>query len=274
MSAFLTAPSESRSERRPTKADGQINVHESDTRKKTRVARAQDREHWETELEPLSRDERWEMLKKNRLCANCKKLVACGKDGCLLKHHPLLHKDQIPTIQNIQQPVHAHQRLTSATTMFRIVPLTLHNKERSIDTPGELQERYAHLRETALEGYHAAVPRILIGVDNSKLGLPLEICEGKWTEPVATRTTRLGWTVHGNNKNATDTTSDANTSQHCFHACRCSPDRELHLMVKHFFSMESYGVRKVETLPESAEEIDLEAAFYGKKTKLNYRTAF
>lgn len=346
ISSSLAAPPETRSERRPAKAKGQINVHESGKREEASVTRPQNREFWEKELEPLSRDERWELLKKNRLCANCfgqhrrshcRRSRACGKAGCLLKHHPLLHRDQTPPVQIVPTPeniCHAHQRPNSGATLFRIVPVTLSSKGKSIDTyafldegssltmvdecvaneldiPGtpeslclrwtsnqvreehdsriislqissraigsrkytlrdvrtvqslslpnqtvsatELQHKYSHLRGTLLDGYQAAVPRILIGVDNWKLGLPLEIREGKWTEPVATRT-RLGWTVHGNNKSYSDTTSSATVLHNSFHACRCNPDKDLHLMVKDFFSMENYGVRKVETLPESAEE--------------------
>lgn len=41
-------------------------------------------------------------------------------------------------------------------------------------------------------------PRILIGLDNIKLGLSREYVEGKWTEPIASKTLLI-WVVHGQN---------------------------------------------------------------------------
>lgn len=38
--------------------------------------------------------------------------------------------------------------------------------------------------------------QILIGLDNAKVAVPMEVRKGKWKEPIASRT-RLGWTIPG-----------------------------------------------------------------------------
>lgn len=60
-------------------------------------------------------------------------------------------------------------------------------------SPDELGTKFPHLQGLPLAQYSEAL-RILIGIDNGKLGLPLKIKEGSWTKPIATKT-RLGWTV-------------------------------------------------------------------------------
>lgn len=61
---------------------------------------------------------------------------------------------------------------------------------------GELAKRYTHLDGLPIDNYEHANSQLLIGIDNWKLGLPSEIKEGRWREPVAAKT-RLGWTFHG-----------------------------------------------------------------------------
>lgn len=60
----------------------------------------------------------------------------------------------------------------------------------------ELTEQYPHLRGIPVESYQDVQPRILIGIDNANLSLPLKGREGGWCEPIATKT-RLGWIIHG-----------------------------------------------------------------------------
>lgn len=82
-----------------------------------------------------------------------------------------------------------------------------------------------------------------------KLSLPLESREGGAQEPTATRT-RLGWSVCG-------TTINSNSSFRSFssyHICECSSDANLHDMMKQFFSTESFGVKKPDSIPESKED--------------------
>ncbi|XP_055615129.1 uncharacterized protein LOC129761435 [Toxorhynchites rutilus septentrionalis] len=60
----------------------------------------------------------------------------------------------------------------------------------------ELVLRYPHLKDLSSDSYNGAQPRILIGMDNCRLGYALDSKEGMKNEPIATRT-RLGWVIFG-----------------------------------------------------------------------------
>ncbi|XP_058464923.1 uncharacterized protein LOC131438730 [Malaya genurostris] len=97
----------------------------------------------------------------------------------------------------------------------------------------DLVQNYPYLRGLPINSYRNANPRILIGVEHSKLSLTLKKREGRTNEPVATRC-RLGWTIHG--RLGDDTHSSL---FHHNHICDCNTDRELHGMVERFFSTEA-----------------------------------
>ncbi|XP_062557167.1 uncharacterized protein LOC134222030 [Armigeres subalbatus] len=59
-----------------------------------------------------------------------------------------------------------------------------------------MSQKYAHLKDLPLRGYENAVPRLLIGLDQLNIALPLKCREGRNGDPVATKT-RLGWCVYG-----------------------------------------------------------------------------
>ena len=113
----------------------------------------------------------------------------------------------------------------------------------------ELEKQYEYLRGLPLESYSGAIPKILIGLDNWKLGLPLEIKEGKWRQPMATKT-RVGWIVQGFQENSTQQQSNA---CHSFHLCECQPNETLHSLVKSYFAIENMGVYKSEAAMESED---------------------
>ncbi|XP_055622773.1 uncharacterized protein LOC129766279 [Toxorhynchites rutilus septentrionalis] len=70
-----------------------------------------------------------------------------------------------------------------------------HKKYRSVNV-NELAYQYPYLRGIPVESYHDVQLRILIGIDNANLTLPLKGREGKLCQPIATKT-RLGWIIHG-----------------------------------------------------------------------------
>ncbi|XP_062557546.1 uncharacterized protein LOC134222411 [Armigeres subalbatus] len=104
----------------------------------------------------------------------------------------------------------------------------------------ELSDQYHHLRGIPVESYHDAQPRILIGIDNANLTLPLKGKEGSWGQPIATKT-RLGWIIHGGIEQVTDYVS-YHSPQKC--SCGVTNDAVLHTAVSDYLSMESLGISK------------------------------
>ena len=97
-----------------------------------------------------------------------------------------------------------------------------------------IHKRYPYLQGLNLKHYENACPQILIGLDNAKLAIPIEVKEGKWDEPIASRT-RLGWTLHGGMEN---TNNDQLHIFHNLHACECNNDQELNQVMTDFFAQE------------------------------------
>lgn len=60
----------------------------------------------------------------------------------------------------------------------------------------ELTEKYKHLRGLSVESYQNITPRIIIGLNNRRVAMPLKSKEGRADEPAALKT-RLGWTIYG-----------------------------------------------------------------------------
>ncbi|XP_062708532.1 uncharacterized protein LOC134288256 [Aedes albopictus] len=115
----------------------------------------------------LSRDARWATVRDLGLCRRCLRqhkgwcqAKQCGKNGCELKHHELLHNEQkgvqLPSTTSSKNPneaspaqgqystphpvpsssehgCHAHQ-VTSSQVLFRYLPIVLHGKYHSIQT--------------------------------------------------------------------------------------------------------------------------------------------
>ncbi|XP_062702184.1 uncharacterized protein LOC134285456 [Aedes albopictus] len=60
----------------------------------------------------------------------------------------------------------------------------------------EMCDRYPHLRGLPIQSYEKVSPKLLIGLDNLKLTVPLKIREGRWVEPIAAKC-RIGWSIYG-----------------------------------------------------------------------------
>ncbi|XP_062706457.1 uncharacterized protein LOC134287734 [Aedes albopictus] len=103
----------------------------------------------------------------------------------------------------------------------------------------ETAQQHRHLKGIPITSYQNAVPKILIGVDNLRLALPLKVREGDGTAPVAVKT-RLGWCVYGPR-------GTSRQESYSFHVCECSCDEELHEAVKKFYAVEEAGSTPAQT---------------------------
>ncbi|XP_058445110.1 uncharacterized protein LOC131426420 [Malaya genurostris] len=278
----------------------------------------------------LSVDDRWRRVRALGLCQNClfshgrracRGRKICDIDGCQFRHHTLLHSrngpPRAPASSTIVAENHTH-RLSISSTLFRIIPVTVHCKNVSINTFAFLDEgsdltlvenelaellnlrgdpqplclrwtgntsrvekqsqrvsleiagvgqdkrqklvnartvenlglpcqsfqieeaaiKYAHLKGIPVSSYQNARPRILIGIDNLRLSVPLKVREGDGTGPIAAKT-RLGWCVYGPRGSVIK-------ESYNFHVRKCGCDDELHDTVKQFFEVEAAGVRPTE----------------------------
>lgn len=114
---------------------------------------------------------------------------------------------------------------------------------------GALAERYPHLRGLPIADYEQAEPKVLIGLDNLRLCIPLKIREGYHHEPIAAKC-RLGWTIYGYSACAPMPTVSIN-----FHAPAASDvDYELNEQLNDYFSLDQLGTKPVGEVPESEED--------------------
>lgn len=131
---------------------------------------------------------------------------------------------------------------------------------KSLDLPKQninktkLTENYPYLERIPFHNFDAS-PKILIGLDNIKLGVSRECVEGRWTEPIASKTL-LGWVVHGQNGQLSG--SESQHMQHhvlSINQCQCQTERddELHQQIEEFFSLENFGIRALTNSTESKE---------------------
>ncbi|XP_058456376.1 uncharacterized protein LOC131433795 [Malaya genurostris] len=107
----------------------------------------------------------------------------------------------------------------------------------------KLAHKHTHLRGLPIESFKNARPRLLIGMNNCRLGNALNSKEGR-QGPVASKT-RLGWVVFGN---CDEDVSIDQTQQgyHSLHVSLCGqPDEtDLHRLMKDYFSLEGIGITK------------------------------
>ncbi|XP_055633594.1 uncharacterized protein LOC129773943 [Toxorhynchites rutilus septentrionalis] len=96
---------------------------------------------------------------------------------------------------------------------------------------GKAAERYPYLRQIPIQSYQGAVPKILIGLDNLRLSLPLKIREGDGPSAVKTR---LGWCVYGQQ-------IEQLKEGYSFHVCKCDSSSEIQETLKQFFAVEETG---------------------------------
>ncbi|XP_058811098.1 uncharacterized protein LOC131675993 [Topomyia yanbarensis] len=98
----------------------------------------------------------------------------------------------------------------------------------------EAAKRFEHLKQIPLQSYKNVSPKLLIGIDNLRLALPLKVREGDGSGPTAVKT-RLGWCVYGRQR-------DVFSKAYNLHACNCTTNSELHDVMKQFFAAEQETV--------------------------------
>ncbi|XP_055634159.1 uncharacterized protein LOC129774446 [Toxorhynchites rutilus septentrionalis] len=97
-----------------------------------------------TTFQKMDVDNRWKLVQKLSLCRKClfshgkrpcKSKGTCDVEGCEYRHHPLLHstakKNSPTTSSNTAVQNHHH---FGRGSLFRIIPVTLYGRERSITT--------------------------------------------------------------------------------------------------------------------------------------------
>ncbi|XP_062710881.1 uncharacterized protein LOC134288963 [Aedes albopictus] len=104
----------------------------------------------------------------------------------------------------------------------------------------KLCRKYGYLKGLPVESYNNIRPRLLIGMNNIRLGHALDSREGGENGPIATKT-RLGWTIFGT---CLDDHPKSSTVPHSFHICSHSTkaDENLHAVVKNYFALDSIGI--------------------------------
>ncbi|XP_055632467.1 uncharacterized protein LOC129772957 [Toxorhynchites rutilus septentrionalis] len=118
----------------------------------------------------------------------------------------------------------------------------------------ELARHFHHLTALPADSYRNVRPRILIGMDNCRLGHALDSREGRKDEPIAAKT-RLGWIVFGPCSIESQTTTSL-VAHHSLHVCPCTEqsDAELHNAVKAYFSLDSIAISSVKPLMSKDDE--------------------
>ncbi|XP_055615136.1 uncharacterized protein LOC129761441 [Toxorhynchites rutilus septentrionalis] len=112
---------------------------------------------------------------------------------------------------------------------------------------GVLENKYDHLRGLPVTSYVDAVPRLLIGINNLNLMVPVKVKEGNIREPVAAKT-RLGWCIYGGHGE-----HGSRQTLNC-HSCSCTNDEDLHNTVKHFFDLEEVATKSTIILMSEEEK--------------------
>ncbi|XP_062701849.1 uncharacterized protein LOC115265478 [Aedes albopictus] len=133
--------------------------------------------------------------------------------------------------------------LTDARTVSRLVlpPQSLKYSD--------LAQRFPHLRGLPMEDYELIQPKLLIGLDNLRLCVPVKLREGRPADPIGAKC-RLGWSIYGCiHDNAT------NSAVVNFHAGATSDsDREMNEQLRDFFCLENSGISSPFEAPESEED--------------------
>lgn len=88
-----------------------------------------------------------------------------------------------------------------------------------------------------MESYETVQPKLLIGLDNLRLGVPLKLREGGLYDPIAAKC-RLGWTVYGCTGEGSSNAAIVN-----FHTAEPSTaDHLLNAQLRDFFTIENDGI--------------------------------
>ncbi|XP_062714070.1 uncharacterized protein LOC134290872 [Aedes albopictus] len=157
-------------------------------------------------------------------------------------------KRKEPTSQRVQLEIcgkgsTARHKLIDARTVSQLVLPSQSLKY------GDLAKRFPHLRGLPLEDYELVQPKLLIGLDNLRLCVPLKLREGGPRDPIGAKC-RLGWSIYGCIPGQPFRTAIVS-----FHVGAVSDaDRELNEQLRDYFTLENVGVSGTSSIPESEEE--------------------
>ncbi|XP_058449314.1 uncharacterized protein LOC131429280 [Malaya genurostris] len=102
---------------------------------------------------------------------------------------------------------------------------------------GKLCSIYPHLRGLPLNDYDLTQPKLLIGLDNLRLTVPLKAREGGPMDPIAAKC-RLGWSIYG----CIPSSSKHGPVLHFHVATADDADRQLDNQLRDYFTLEDAGI--------------------------------
>ncbi|XP_054745895.1 uncharacterized protein LOC129250285 [Anastrepha obliqua] len=96
--------------------------------------------------------------------------------------------------------------------------------------------KHAHIKGLPIRPYNKARARILIGLDNAKIGIPIEIREDRGSDLIAAKC-RLGWSVYRRDK------TNCAEQPRILHTCECDTTRDdrMDQQLKTYFSIDAIG---------------------------------
>ncbi|XP_017472746.1 PREDICTED: uncharacterized protein LOC108363754 [Rhagoletis zephyria] len=143
----------------PSKSNASVNTHTVEGSAERLHAKAHtptsklccicnDQDHKVSQCEvfkKMSLPRRWDAVKAKNLCRQClsphrrKCFVSkvCGIEGCVIKHHPLLHKFVESTVEQVNTHNSGYEE---SRPLFRIVPIRLYSKNKVMDIYAFLDE--------------------------------------------------------------------------------------------------------------------------------------
>ncbi|XP_062716624.1 uncharacterized protein LOC134292014 [Aedes albopictus] len=102
---------------------------------------------------------------------------------------------------------------------------------------GEMCSRFPHLKGLPIDDYELVQPKLLIGLDNLRLVVPLKLREGGLYDPIAVKC-RLGWGIYGSSPKQPVPRAVVN-----FHtAAAPSPDDLLNVQLRDYFTLDDCGI--------------------------------
>ncbi|XP_061496453.1 uncharacterized protein LOC133390956 [Anopheles gambiae] len=120
--------------------------------------------------------------------------------------------------------------------------------------------RWQHLERLPIRQYRDAEPKLLIGLDNLRLAVPLRTKEGGVGDPIAVKT-RLGWCIYGKPANL--------ECERLLHICECNDQGNIHETIREYFDMQligaAHGVEQDPDERRAKQILDTTTARIGKR---------
>lgn len=120
--------------------------------------------------------------------------------------------------------------------------------------PIALRNIYPHLRDIPFAAYSGAEPKVLIGLDNHHLGVPITVVADDDYYGIVAARTRLGWVVYGSDSRRTPPLSPVVLHVSCDNNMESTNSyRELDQLVRSYYSTEEFGVKRPDSAIESED---------------------